>query len=556
MTEHLKEILEAMKNQTPRRRAEIVREHARLLGIHPSTLYSKLKAAGWTSGRAPRATRGEKRLSITETQLRAVMAIQFKTHHLAAKKFLELPSFDAIYIAEQNGVIPPSVLKVATYNRWKRGLAAGHHVVSKYGETAKGEKIPRQHRNIRTDHPNHLHQVDVTNCLQWYIRRDGVVEHQSRKYAVNKNKPGVSRPKLLRYVLVDHFSGAFYVRYYIARGESTENLLDFLWRAWSVKNDPRHFPFRGVPLQLWSDKGSSLESGYMKTLARNLHVEMRSHRPGNPRAKGLVEGWMKHWEAHFETRLALGMSESLDEMNERAEKYATYYCAARLHKRHGKTRSDCWTREIGEHLRPAPAWSVFKRFCTKAVTRVVADDLTISFEGRIYRVPRHDWLGCKVAVHFAPFTEDAGAIEVRHHGEAVTIQPVGRVKGGYLADAVPAGEFRGVKKDATMRVVEEIAKVDVSNIDAHKHAAGAEYDFAPSVVQRADVAELHYDRIEAKLRVRQGVEEELGRRLAPEELETMNAEFGETVGESGINAMIRRLIGSAPERANQETKTG
>ena len=99
-----------------------------------------------------------------------------------------------------------------------------------------------------------MHQVDVSACLHWYFKKRGGLAHaphQAGAHAGGK-KPQVLqklgiKSHILRYVLVDHASGAFYVRYYLAAGETALNLIDFLYHAWRRRETgARHLP-RGSP---------------------------------------------------------------------------------------------------------------------------------------------------------------------------------------------------------------------------------------------------------------------------------------------------------------------
>ena len=84
-----------------------------------------------------------------------------------------------------------------------------------------------------------------------------------------KNKPHnfgkIARDRVLRYVCVDHCTGAFYCRYYNVSGENAETMFDFLMRAMGSK-DKQHNPFEGVPKILYWDKGSANQSSLILAL--------------------------------------------------------------------------------------------------------------------------------------------------------------------------------------------------------------------------------------------------------------------------------------------------
>ncbi len=567
--EAIAEIPREIRSLKPRQRRAALQRHANLLGISLSTLYRRLKAAGWSSGKKPPTTKGERKIPLTDEDLRAVAALQVRTHHLAGEKFLELPALDAIYLAEQNGIIPPGVLTAPTFNRWKRSQSIGTAKVSRYRENRKGNKIPQEFVHIRTGKPNELHELDASVCLHWFLQKRGGIGTQSRKLQANKNKPGTARPKLLRYILIDHFSGAFYVRYYATGGESTENALDFLFHAWSAKADAAAFPFRGVPEKLWTDRGftggrtsKEIRNPYFARLVENLGVDVDAHQPGNPRAKGLVEGWMRHWETHFETQMVLAMPKTVDELNERAASYAAHFQQTRKHKRHGQTRSDCFVENVGE-VRECPTREVFKALCLASETRKVADDLTVSFRGVLYRVPRRDWAACRVQVQFAPFAEDDGAIRVSARGESVVVKPLATVAGGYREDAVAPGEFRAVPKDRTLVSLDAVRDADRGPVRTDVYEPAAKYPFAPSLVSvESEAPTRNIPRIEAKALIVREITDALDRKPKSSELDALNALLPaemEVVAEEAARAFARDLIARAraeDTEAKREVKTG
>jgi hypothetical protein len=107
--------------------------------------------------------------------------------------------------------------------------------------------------SMKSLHPNHVHQVDPSYCVLYYLpKRGGGAESFIQRIAGDdefyKNKPQnferAASFRVWRYVLTDHYSGTLMVRYYQSAGESVENLYDFLLWCWSRHQNR---PFHGVP---------------------------------------------------------------------------------------------------------------------------------------------------------------------------------------------------------------------------------------------------------------------------------------------------------------------
>ena len=166
-------------------------------------------------------------------------------------------------------------------------------------------KSPTPHTEMRSLHPNYCHLVDVSVCIQYYLKNGKMGIMDERDYYKNKlGNVAKIKQKLQRYVLDDHFSGFFAFRYYVADGESRENLWDFLKWAWRAKEDNR-YPFRGVPFYLLMDAGSAQTSHAMQSFFNGLGIERPKGKPYNPRRQGAVETTHQIIENRFETRLRI-----------------------------------------------------------------------------------------------------------------------------------------------------------------------------------------------------------------------------------------------------------
>ena len=191
---------------------------------------------------------------------------------------------------------------------------------------------PVSHKTLLSDHPNHVWQFDVTNCLQYFFDDKGFGE-RDQEMELDKNRLLSAAKKikkqLLRYVIVDHCTGAFYLRYFYATGERAEDGERCFFEAMRPKDElierlyndeaeitarKGQYKFHGVPFCVYADKGSISRAKKFQNLFDALHIRFDTHMPGNPRAKGMVEGLMRIIN-RFEARLIFKRPQDLDEIN-------------------------------------------------------------------------------------------------------------------------------------------------------------------------------------------------------------------------------------------------
>lgn len=88
----------------------------------------------------------------------------------------------------------------------------------------------------------------------------------------------------MRYLATDHYSGAFFLRYYLAPGENTETITQFLLEAF-CERDTGELMY-GVPQILIWDAGSANIAHQTRHMLDMLEVKHIAHTPGRPWAKG------------------------------------------------------------------------------------------------------------------------------------------------------------------------------------------------------------------------------------------------------------------------------
>ncbi len=338
--------------------------------------------------------------------------------------------------------------------------------------TTDDHKTPTFHTQLKSKFPNHLHLFDITPCVQYFFDDRGKGLKQRDKnlqlYGTKMKEYRKVKKHLLRYVLVDHFSGTIFVQYFHASGERAADVIRFLWEAWRGQEEQlEQYPFRGVPDLLYLDSGAANLAGYTRTLMSNLNVEMIAHKPGNPRAKGGVEGVMPFWEGQFESRLSLKSAPDLDTLNSWALDYCIYLNAAKPHRRHGHSRSALWAFMIRtEGLRIPPEWRVFQGLAhSRPVTRKIGRDKMVHFKGQAYLVLDPVNLGDVVEVSHDPYNyPDINCLLRCGDGETTPIrtQILHKDAAGFYADhgAVAGEEYHRLPDAPTHAKVRELAQED------------------------------------------------------------------------------------------------
>lgn len=344
-------------------RAALLVQAGQHMGVASSTVYRELAAVGWRSGRKPRVDSGSCHWNRAEAL--AVATLMRVSERENDKRLLSVA--DATAMALANGLI-----------RSPLSESAAHAAMRRYGVHPVQMAAPPPHQPLASRHPNHYWQVDASICVLYWMTRGGLGVMEKRLF--NKNKPEhfkrVENDRVLRYVVTDHCTGAFLLRYYVGAGERQEFLFDVLAEAMTERPGE---PFHGVPFMLGADKGSAM-SHMLRHWLGALRVELVTHAPGNARAKGSVEKTHDLVERGFEGRLKYLPITSLDQLNLAADTWRQAFCAKALHSRHGMSRWAAWQRIQPTELRLAPPRAVLDALLTaKEDTRVVRGDLTVSY---------------------------------------------------------------------------------------------------------------------------------------------------------------------------------
>ncbi|XKM14268.1 hypothetical protein RCS94_03625 [Orbaceae bacterium ac157xtp] len=402
-------------------RGVILDEAQAFLGYSRQTIYRQLKqVCGWSSERKARADKGK--MSVSSDSLLALATMSRESMRDNGKQTMFTTT--ARGILEQNG--HEINVSNATLNRLMRQRKLN----------VKAQQVANPVQSLRALHPNHVHEIDPSLCLIYYMKNK---QHIMRDRDFYKNKLenyAKVKYKVWRYTLYDRASGMIIPWYVEAAGENQHSLFQFLMFAWG-KQDNRLF--HGVPKLLYWDKGSANTSSAIKSLLDNLEVKYLEHEAGNARAKGGVENANNIIETQFESRLKFQPVSSIEELNHSAMAWAEAYNAnlipgqdTRL-RRAGlsepASRQGLWQRIKEEQLRILPPVDVCKALmASRKQERQVRPDLTISFKhpqaesSQIYNLKGLDGITVKdkVCVKALVYGDCAIQIEVpRYDGETL-----------------------------------------------------------------------------------------------------------------------------------------
>lgn len=454
------EMVEALKTAAPRERRTIMRPISERTGYAIPYLYEIAKKHGFESGRKRRSDTGD--CILNDAQIEFVAGLLRESAR--ENKGVIMPVEKALTIAYDNGRIPIGAVSVG---RMQQILAE-----RQLNKDSLDAATP--HTDMRSLFPNHVHLIDASVCIQYYLKNGKTALIDERDFNPKKmqNMARIKK-RITRYLMTDHFSGEFFVKYYLADGESQKLLYDFLISAWQDKQDER-YPFRGVPhLILW-DAASAARAKAMTHFIEGLKIVTPPGMPHNPRRQGSVETTQSIVERWFESGLRFQPAWEIEQLNAWSMDWQIYHNAVKNHTRHGMTRTACWmtigTRQVEgfEHqLRELPSLPVLQALFTySAKERLVGGNYQISFALQTGEIKKY-WLKhipgllptrSKVMVRINPYLFPL--IDVVYNNISYTVEPVEMlpaVLGAFRADSPVIGqEYAAMPETATQQAGKRI----------------------------------------------------------------------------------------------------
>ena len=367
-------------------RGRIVARLAETLGRSLNTTYQYLKKyGGWESGKKPRKGKGE--TCVPEALCRKIAGLVICGDRANGKRPMCIKDAVKRWEANGEGIADPETGEVTMPS-----VETISRAMRRYGCHPDQLRVASPSVRMRTEYPNRLWQADASVCVLYRIRGTGNIGLMKEE-SYNEKKPEnlikIRNTRIVRYIVVDHCSGNFYLRYEQAAGEDAKGFLDTLIDAITDRGpqDVMH----GVPEILYTDPGPGPASSLVTGFCGQMGITPAQHVPGRARATGSVEKCQDIVECKFESRLRFLEVPDVAQLQALADRWRRYFCATAIHTRTKKTRNDVWLSIPAEKLRTAEADVMHSIAAWGEVRCQVKDDFTISADTRThYGVRRYD----------------------------------------------------------------------------------------------------------------------------------------------------------------------
>lgn len=428
------------------KRNALVNSFAAQICKRPSTVYRWLSThTDFTSSRKVRSDCGKTK--IPDETLNFIAGV--KREGVRGNGKATMPTCVAMNIAAANG-LSVSVSK-SRFNA----------VMRQHKLDVKTVSAARNTKTMRSLYPNHVHQIDPSLCLIFYMGGKQKIMRDEEFYKNKLENIAKVKLKVWRYVCYDHFSGRIDVRYFEAAGENQQSLFDFLLYTWGKQ--PNRLSY-GKPTKLLWDKGSANTGHGVTNMLDALGVEHETHFAGHAWAKGGVEQGNNLVETHFESRLKLEPVETCAQLNAAVELWARDYNAnalahidSRIRRESGEplVRDDLWQLilQTPEYLVEMPSREVCAYFLHGAEKPRQVKNLQISFKhpelSAAYQYDLKPWaeyLTNGEQVQVVPLLMRQGAIRVE-------ISMLGRAP--LLVEIDPPKDFDAAGRNMAAQVIGE-----------------------------------------------------------------------------------------------------
>lgn len=367
-------------------RRRIVARLAETLNRSLNTTYNYLKKyGGWESGKKPRKDKGE--TCVPEALCRKIAGLVICGDRANGKRPMCIKDAVKRWEANGEGIMDPETGEITMPS-----VETISRAMRRYGCHPDQLRAASPAIRMRTEYPNQAWQADASVCVLYRIRGTGNIglmkeENYNEKKPENLIK--IRNTRIVRYIVVDHCSGNFYLRYEQAAGEDAKGFLDTLIDAITDRGpqDVMH----GVPEILYTDPGPGPASSLVTGFCGQMGITPAQHVPGRARATGSVEKCQDIVECKFESRLRFLEVPDVAQLQVLADRWRRYFCATAIHTRTKKTRNDVWLSIPAEKLRTAEADVMHSIAAWGEVRCQVKDDFTISADTRThYGVRRYD----------------------------------------------------------------------------------------------------------------------------------------------------------------------
>ena len=421
-------------------RGRIVARLAETLNRSLNTTYQYLKKyGGWESGKKPRKGKGE--TCVPEALCRKIAGLVICGDRANGKRPMCIKDAVKRWEANGEGIADPETGEITMPS-----VETISRAMRRYGCHPDQLRVASPSVRMRTEYPNRLWQADASVCVLYRIRGTGNIGLMKEE-SYNEKKPEnlikIRNTRIVRYIVVDHCSGNFYLRYEQAAGEDAKGFLDTLIDAMTDRGpqDVMH----GVPEILYTDPGPGPASSLVTGFCGQMGITPAQHVPGRARATGSVEKCQDIVECKFESRLRFLEVPDVAQLQALADRWRRHFCATAIHTRTKKTRNDVWLSIPAEKLRTVEADVMHSIAAWGEVRCQVKDDFTISADTRThYGVRRYD---LRELGYHGLQVRDSVSVRLNPYKAPSIIAVIEKPDGEKLSFEVPPMQFDGAGFD-------------------------------------------------------------------------------------------------------------
>jgi hypothetical protein len=386
-SESAQEIRAALAGLSGARATAEVDRWAKVLNCHRSRIYEVTKDL--RPPRKARSDKGKRRVDPMQHE-----GMRFVFERCATNK---LDPDQAIEMARANGHDVP--VSLGTTRRYLRAAGLNRRAV---------RRAIRPHRRWEAPAPGDIYQFDISGVKERWIDLKTRRILNVSPLEVSKNHPNtkINRIPIWKFVLVDDYSRFRYVRFVACAKADSGHVIDFLLGA---------FRALGVPKVLYTDNDAIIVSRRMQRAAEILNraftdsggFRLDQHLPGNPQATGKVEVSHQLVEKYERYIGAMDRPPTLDDLNIFTERLCEKLNWT-THRVTGEMPAIRF-RAGNASVRVPPAETLNAAFKSVEFEREIRADLSFSYEGVVYQLPRNavlggernpfvDWVGQKVRI--------------------------------------------------------------------------------------------------------------------------------------------------------------
>lgn len=450
------------------RRGEIARRAAEAFGVSVNTLYGYLREwAGWTSGRKPRQGKGK--TCVPYELCKEIAQVITESTRATGKQIMSLKRAVAIAAADGKGIVNPETGEVTMPS-----VETVSRAMRLYGCHPEQLRVSAPKKRVRSLHPNHTWQLDASVCVLYRIRgtrKIALMDEAIYNEKKPKNLIEIKDRRIIRYIVTDHTTNAFYLHYVQAAGEDAAGVLAALIGA--IEDRGPRDPMHGVPSILYMDQGSANRSSLVTGFCEQLGIRPLYHKPKNASATGSVEQRQDSVECEFESRLRFMDVPDVETLQTLADRWRRHFCATEKHSRTNMTRNAAWLMIREEELRTVEGDVLRAIAAWKEDTRRVREDFTISVNThtahgvREYDLRELAFHGLKVrdtvSVHLNPYKAPAITVSMMEPDgtkRRFDVAPMEKDAFGQPLDAPVFGEsYKALPKTRAEKVLEEVRAV-------------------------------------------------------------------------------------------------